>query len=187
MFCAIALVALVAALVIVLERGLVDGVIENRARVAMAQALGDAYTSEIGGAGVRVTSRGEFALIARDVSIKPAGEAGGAYAVNRLRLILDPLALATGRIQVNSIGVDGARLIAGVGPGFGFSDLGHFRVDSLDQRIEQAFEGGAGRPLAARRYSQGIAGRLRLRRPRAPGHGSRNARGYRGLGHPRDT
>lgn len=140
MFCAIALVALVAALVIVLERGLVDGVIENRARVAMAQALGDAYTSEIGGAGVRVTSRGEFALIARDVSIKPAGEAGGAYAVNRLRLILDPLALATGRIQVNSIGVDGARLIAGVGPGFGFSDLGHFRVDSLDQRIEQAFE-----------------------------------------------
>ncbi|MBA68963.1 MAG: hypothetical protein CML30_08815, partial [Rhizobiales bacterium] len=118
-FCAIVLVCLIAALVIVLDRGLVDGVIENRARVAMSQALGDAYTSEIGGAGVRVTPSGQFTLIARDVSIKTSGEAGGAYAVNRLRLVLDPLALLTGRIKVNSIGVDGARLIAGVGPGFG--------------------------------------------------------------------
>lgn len=139
-FLVILILVLFGALVLALDRGLVDGMIEDRARVALSGALGDAYTSEIGGAGVRMTSSGQVALIARDVQVKPTDGAGGEYAVNRLRLLLDPLALMRGAIKVNSIEVDGAHLIAGSGPGIGFSDLSHFRVDSLDQRIEQAFE-----------------------------------------------
>ncbi|TDH39061.1 hypothetical protein E2A64_08250 [Pseudohoeflea suaedae] len=128
------------AILIALDRGLVDGVIEDRARSALAGALGETYTSEIGGAGVRMTSRGQVALIANNVKIRPADGTGGEYAVNRLRLLLDPLAMMGGSLKVNSIEVEGAHLIAGSGPGIGFSDLAHFRVDSLDERIEQAFE-----------------------------------------------
>ena len=131
---------LCAALVILLERGFADSLIESRARITMAKALGDAYSSDLGSAGIRLTTRGQVALIARDVSIRPEGGSGGAYAVDRLRLVLDPLALMRGAVNVSTIEVDGARLATGGGAGLGLSDLDHFRVDSIDERIEQAFE-----------------------------------------------
>jgi uncharacterized protein DUF3971 len=139
-FLGVLLLGLIAALVIVLERGLADGLIENRARIALSQALGDAYSADLGSAGIRLTSRGSVAMIAQDVSIRPDGEAGGVYAVDHLRLVLDPLALMVGAIKVDTIEVDGARLAAGGGAAFGLADLGKFRVDSIDERIEQAFE-----------------------------------------------
>ncbi len=139
-FLGILLLGAIASLVIVLERGLADGLIESRARIALSQALGDAYSAELGSAGVRLTSRGSVAMIAQDVSIRTENATGGVYAVDRLRLVLDPLALVVGAIKVNSIEVDGARLQTGGGAGFGLADLGQFRIDSIDARIEQAFE-----------------------------------------------
>lgn len=137
---AICLVVAVTGLLLFFDRGLADGFVKDRAAAALVQALGEGYHSQLGGAGVRLTAGGKFAFIARDVDVSPLRADLRAYHADRIRLVLEPLALFSGRFEVVSMEATGVTTAAS-GAGFGFDDLANFRVDSLDARIEAAFAG----------------------------------------------
>lgn len=125
---------------VAIDQGLTDSFIKNRARAALSQALGEEFEAELGDAGLRLSSRGRVAFVAQDVLIEPVEEGGGTYAAESVRLNLDPLALIGGRIAVKAVELSGVKLVGGEGPGIGLSGLDNFRIDSLDQRIDEAFD-----------------------------------------------
>jgi hypothetical protein len=129
---------ILAALVAALETGLADGEIRDRARIALAKAVGPANRADLGSAAVRVTSRGQLALEARDVVIEPL--AGGAkQRADQVLISLDPMALLAGRVAVSSVAVSGVGLSAPQGDGFDLSDLAGLRIDATGDVINSLF------------------------------------------------
>lgn len=130
-----------AALAAALEAGFADSYIRERARVALAQAMGPANRADLTSAAVRLTERGQLALEARDVVVEPVS--GGADAspnrVERVLISLDTMALLSGRISVRSVDVEGVGLVAPERGGFNLSDLAGLRVDGIGARIEDLF------------------------------------------------
>lgn len=124
-----------------LEAGLVDGFIRDRARSALAQAVGPDNLAELTSAAVRLTSRGQLALEARDVLIEPRNGSARPSRVDRVLISLDPLALLKGRISVTSVDISGVGLITPEQQGFDLTDLAGFRVDATGEMIETLFAG----------------------------------------------
>lgn len=137
-FIVFGLSATIAGLLFMIDNGLADGLVKDRARAALVQALGENYQTDLGSAGVRLTARGQFAFLARDVAVSPLSDGLRAYHADSIRLVVEPVALLSGRIEVISMEVAGATSAA-ADAGFGFDDLANFRVDSLNDRIEKAF------------------------------------------------
>jgi len=137
-FIVIGLIGFLAGLLFLIDNGLADGLVKERARAALVQALGENYRTELGGAGVRLTSGGQFAFLARDVAVSPLRDGQRAYHAESIRLVVEPFALLAGRMEILSMEVSGATS-ASSDAGFGFDDLANFRVDSLGTRIETAF------------------------------------------------
>ncbi|MEQ8479152.1 MAG: DUF3971 domain-containing protein [Hoeflea sp.] len=127
-----------AALVAALETGLADGEIRDRARIALAKAVGPNNRADLGSAAVRVTSRGQLALEARDVAIEPLS-GGARQEADRVLISLDPMALLAGRIALSSVAVSGVGLSAPEGDGFDPSDLAGLRIDATGDVINSLF------------------------------------------------
>lgn len=130
---------IIAGLLGALEAGLADGFIRDRARAALAQAIGPENRAELTSAAVRLTESGKLALVARDVVIERRDGLAEANRVDRVVIALDPLALMTGKITVASVDITGVGLAAPEGKGFNLTDLARFRVDGTDAMIEQVF------------------------------------------------
>ncbi|PWW04357.1 uncharacterized protein DUF3971 [Hoeflea marina] len=126
-------------LFIVIERGWADQFIYDRARLALAKAVGPDYVTELSSAVVRVTPRGRLALEARGVTITPADPAGQPTRAARVRLVLEPMALATGDIEVASIEISGIAVTAPQGRSFQLSNFSGLRIDALEGLVESAF------------------------------------------------
>ena len=136
---ALVLVLAVGGLLAALEAGVVDGFVRDRARIALAQAVGDENRSELSSVGVRLTSRGQLALVARDVLVERKDGSSPANRIDSVLISLDPLALLTGKISLTSVDVSGAGFAAPEGDGFNLTDLAGFRVDATGTLIEQLF------------------------------------------------
>ncbi|EDQ33429.1 hypothetical protein HPDFL43_09342 [Hoeflea phototrophica DFL-43] len=134
-FLAVALGALFAAL----EIGLADGQIRDRAHAALAKAVGPENRSELASAALRLTWRGQLALEARDVVVKPVSGNAKPHHADRVLISLDPLALLAGRIALDSAEISGLGLTAPQGAGFDLGDLADLRVDATDDVIEGLF------------------------------------------------
>ena len=137
----VAIALIVGAFVLVIEQGWSDGFLYDRAKVALARVAGDDYRTDLGAAGVRLTSSGRLALEARDVSIAPVEGGRGANHADRVRLVLKPLALLTGSLEVDSVELSGLRLGAQSSGGFDFSNLSGLRIDAIEALVEEAFVG----------------------------------------------
>ena len=139
---ALGLIVLFSAAISAIERGWGDGFLVDRARIALADVAGGAYRTELGGAGVRLAGGLHLALEARDVTIAPAEDPRGAHHAERVRLVLEPLALLAGRIEVESVEMSGLRLGASPGGGgFEFANLSGLRIDAIEGLVEAAFAG----------------------------------------------
>jgi len=133
------LIVLAGGVVIALETGAADGFIRERAQVALAQAVGPDNRSELSSAAIRLTRRGQIALLARNVLVEPSDAAARASRAEQVLISLDALSLLTGNIVVSSVDISGVELVAPQGKGFNLTDLAGFRVDGTDALIEQLF------------------------------------------------
>lgn len=129
---------ILAGLVVALEAGVADGEIRDRARIALAKAVGPANRADLGSAAVRVTSRGQLALEARDVVIEPLS-GGAKQQADQVLISLDPMALLAGRVSLSSVAVSGVGLSAPQGDGFDLSDFAGFRIDATGEVINGLF------------------------------------------------
>lgn len=130
---------LFAGLLAALETGAIDGFIRDRAQVALAQAVGPGSRAELSSAGVRLTNRGQLALLARDVVVERLDGSTPATRAASTLISLDPLPLLAGKLSISSIEIGGVDLVAPQGDGFNLTDLAGFRVDGTDAMIEQLF------------------------------------------------
>lgn len=130
---------LLAALVGALESGAIDGFIRDRAQVALAQAVGSDSRAELSSAGVRLTSRGQLALLARDVVVERLDGSTPATRAKSTLISLNPLPLLAGKLSISTVEIGGVELVAPQGDGFNLTDLAGFRVDGTDAMIEQLF------------------------------------------------
>lgn len=139
----IVLAALVAMLLggmlVVIERGWTDQLIFDRAKIALAKAVGPAYVTELSSAAVRMTPRGRLALEARNVTITPVDPAVKPTKAAKVRLVLEPLALLTGRIEVASIEISGVLVSAPTGGSFQLSNFSGLRIDAIEGLVESGF------------------------------------------------
>lgn len=126
---------------VALEAGLADGPIRDRARAALAKAVGPDNRTELASAALRLTWRGQLAFEARDVVVEPISGNAQAHRADRVLISLDPFALMAGRIALHSAEVSGVALIApqGQGAGFDLSSLAGLRVDATGDLIEAIF------------------------------------------------
>ena len=122
-----------------LEAGVADGFIRDRARTALAQAVGPDNRAELSSAGIRLNPRGQLALLAKDVRIERRDDPSQSNRVESVLIALDPWALLSGRISVATVDVSGIGLTAPKGEVFNLTDLAGFRVDATGAMIEQMF------------------------------------------------
>ncbi|MDF1607491.1 DUF3971 domain-containing protein [Hoeflea sp. YIM 152468] len=122
-----------------LQTGRIDGFIRDRAQLALSQAVGPENRAQLESAAIRLTSRGQLALLARDVVVRRQDGSTQPSHAESILIALDPLALLGGRISVSSVDVDGVGLTAPQGDGFNLTDLAGFRIDGTDAMIEQLF------------------------------------------------
>lgn len=133
------LAVLAGGLVAALESGFADGFIRDRAQAALAQAVGADKRAELTSAGIRLTRRGNLALLAEDVRVEAVDGVAPTNRADRILISLDPLALLAGRLSILSVDIGGVELAAPQGDGFNLTDLAGFRVDGTDAMIEQLF------------------------------------------------
>ncbi|MCO6407989.1 DUF3971 domain-containing protein [Hoeflea alexandrii] len=134
------LAVLAGGLLAALETGVADGFIRDRAQMALARAVGPDNRAELQSAGIRLTGRGQLALLARDVVVERLDGTTPASRAESALIALDPLALLSGRISISSVEIGGVELAAPQGNGFNLTDLAGFRVDGTDAMIEQLFD-----------------------------------------------
>ncbi|MEM5472564.1 DUF3971 domain-containing protein [Hoeflea sp. AS60] len=133
------LALLAGGLLAALETGIADGFIRDRARMALAQAVGPERRAELSSAAIRLTSQGHLALLARDVLVENRDGTSPASRAESILIALDAKALLTGQITIQSVDIGGVELVAPQGKGFNLTDLAQFRVDGTDAMIEQMF------------------------------------------------
>ena len=133
------LAVLVGGLMAALETGIADGFIRDRAQWVLAQAVGQESRAELSSAAIRLTRRGQLALVARNVLVERRDGSLPASRAERILISLDALALLTGKISISSVEFGGVELVAPQGDGFNLTDLARFRVDGTDAMIEQLF------------------------------------------------
>ncbi|WP_420409636.1 DUF3971 domain-containing protein [Hoeflea sp.] len=129
---------ILAGLVFALEAGLADAEIRDRARIALTKAVGPGNRADLGSAAVRVTSRGQLALEARDVVVEPLS-GGARQQADQVLISLNPMALLAGRLELSSVAVAGVGLSAPKGDGFDLSDLAGMRIDATGDLINSLF------------------------------------------------
>ncbi|MGJ8570795.1 MAG: YhdP family protein [Hoeflea sp.] len=127
------------ALIAALETGVIDGLIRDRAHLALSQAVGPDSRVELSSAGIRLNRSGQISLLARDVLVQRLDQLTPATRAKSTLVSLDPLALLTGKISISSVDIGGVELVAPQGDGFNLTDLAGFRVDGTDAMIEQLF------------------------------------------------
>ncbi|MCY0095352.1 DUF3971 domain-containing protein [Hoeflea ulvae] len=133
------LALMIGGLLAALEAGVVDGFIRDRARMALAQAVGPDNHAELTSAALRLTAGGKLALVAGDVVLQRGDDPSDVNSIERVMIALEPWALLRGRISVASVDITGVGLASTEGDGFNLTDLAAFRVDETGAIIEQMF------------------------------------------------
>jgi hypothetical protein len=132
--------AAVASAFFAIEGGAVDGALSARANDALNNALGPRYTATVGSAAIRFDSDFRLALEARDVNIVEQASGQHLTRATALRMAIDPLALAAGRISIRHMEANGIQLDTGALPPGDPMALAKVRVDALPAVLEQAFQ-----------------------------------------------
>ncbi|MCV3737453.1 DUF3971 domain-containing protein [Rhizobium sp. TRM96647] len=138
--CLAGITALVVLLVVAtVESGLVDSTLNTRALAALNRAVGPSYTAEVEKTVIRFSSFGGLALRAENVSFDRKEDGENVANASAVGIVLDPLALLTGRVAPSRLDIDGAMFNPAMlpkGPPIDFSTL---RLDAVPSYQETAF------------------------------------------------
>ena len=138
--CSLLVFVIAASLVAVIESGLVDRPLNDRARAALNGALGGNYSADVDDTVLRVTASGALALKARGVTLNEAGSGRPIAKLGAVSIALDPLALITGRIAVSRLEAEGGELDTGLLPRGDPIDLTAIRIADVGMALERLFE-----------------------------------------------
>ncbi|MBB3975025.1 hypothetical protein GGQ64_000201 [Rhizobium azooxidifex] len=140
--CIAGITALVLLLIVAtVESGLVDRTLNTRALAALNRAVGPNYTAEVEKTVIRFSSFGGLALRAENVSFDRKDGGDNVTNASAVGIVLDPLALLTGRIAPSRLDIDGAMFNPAMLPKGPAIDLSTMRLDAVPSYQEAAFEG----------------------------------------------
>ncbi|AYD01233.1 DUF3971 domain-containing protein [Neorhizobium sp. NCHU2750] len=123
-----------------IESGVIDSTLTSRAQAALNNAIGPRYVSTVGSAAIRFNSDMRIAIEARDVDVVERATGQHLSRAGALRMAVDPLALLSGRISINSIEAQTIRLETAQLPEGDPIALSKVRVDAVPDLLEQAFQ-----------------------------------------------
>ncbi|WP_114149043.1 YhdP family protein [Pararhizobium haloflavum] len=129
--------------------GLADGLFANRIRAVLAATVGPDMTATVDSASIRIGRDGRLAIEADAVRFRRSGRPGTSApgeddlltSARSVRLLLDPLPVLNGRLNVESVVIDGATFDPTVIGNGGRLDWSRIRVDALEEASRFAFEG----------------------------------------------
>lgn len=131
-----ALAALLAGLV---ESGMFDRTLNARAVAALNHALGPRYSASVEHTVLRLAGFDGFALKAENARIVEAGSARELATTESVAMVLDPIALMSGRIAISRLDIAGARFDAALLPESAPLDLAQLRVSDVPDYLEATF------------------------------------------------
>lgn len=136
---ALALCLTFAAAIAVVEMGMLDATLNQRAQQAINNSLGDAYHATVDSTVVRLSGGGGLALKAQGVTLIENRSGKPLVTTDAVLIELDPLSLLRGRLAVSMIEADGAMLDSGLLPRGEPIDLSKLRIDGVPLAMEDAF------------------------------------------------
>ncbi len=148
----VALVLFLGAVLIgLVETGLFDSTLNARAVAALNQALGPRYRASVDHTVLRLAGFNGFALKAENVRIIELESAKELATTDSIGIVLDPLGLASGRLAVSRLDVDGVMFNAALLPKSKPLDLAALRISDVPDYLETTFErlDGVNRLIAA--------------------------------------
>ncbi len=135
-----ALVAILGGLLVgLVEAGVLDQPLNERAVAALNQALGPRYSATVDHTVLRFSSLGGLALKAENTRIVDVDSGRELATTASVGMVLDPLALLSGRVAISRLDVDGARFDAALLPSGGPLDLSALRISDVPAYLEDAF------------------------------------------------
>ncbi|SIR00387.1 AsmA-like C-terminal region [Rhizobium sp. RU35A] len=123
-----------------IETGTIDSTLNARAQSALNDAIGPRYRATVGSTVLRFSSDFRLALEARDVNVVEVASGAHLTRTGAVRLAIDPLALASGRVSIRRISAHDISLDTALLPASDPMDLSKTRIDSLPFALEQAFQ-----------------------------------------------
>lgn len=135
-----ALAALLLLLVVAtVESGLVDAPLNARALAALNGAVGPGYSATVEKTVLRFSSFGGLALKAENVALAEKSSGGNVANASAVGIVLDPLALLTGRISPSRLDIDQAMFNPALLPKGPPIDFDTVRIDAIPDYQELAF------------------------------------------------
>lgn len=134
------LVALLILLVVTtVESGLIDGTLNTRASAALNRAVGPNYVAAVEKTVVRFSSFGGLALRAENVTFSRKDGGENVANAEAVAIVLDPLALLSGRVAASRLDIDGAMFNPALLPKGPPIDFTKVRLDAVPAYQAAAF------------------------------------------------
>lgn len=130
---------LIGGVVAAIETGSVDNILSSQAEMALKRALDPRYEARIGSTAIRFTKGFRLALEARDVDIVDTQGQKHLSRASIIRMALNPMALATGQISLESIDASTLTLDVASLPAGKPIDMSALRVDAIPEFLEGTF------------------------------------------------
>ncbi|SOC42544.1 AsmA-like protein [Rhizobium subbaraonis] len=131
---------LIVLIVATVESGLVDGPLNSRALAALNRAVGPNYEVSVAKTVMRFSGLGGLALKAENVAVSQRSDGENVANAGAVLIVLDPLALMTGRVSPTSLDIDRAMFNPALLPKGPPIDLSRIRLDSLPGYQGMAFD-----------------------------------------------
>ena len=125
-------------LFVAIERGLLDAELARRAEAAINDSLGGRFVVKVERASLRFSSRMALAVEAQNVGVSEPENGKPVAHVKAVQLVLDPLALMSGRLYIGGVDADGLDVDTALLSADGES-LEGLRVDSIPQVLDKIF------------------------------------------------
>lgn len=135
----LSLCLLVAAAATVVETGMLDRVLNQRALQAINNSLDDRYHATVDSTVVRLSGSGGLALKAQGVTLVENASGKPLVTTDAVLIELDALSLLRGRVSVSMLEAEGAILDSGLLPRGKPIDLSKVRIDGVPDAMEGIF------------------------------------------------
>lgn len=128
--------------VLLIDAGIGDGPLTNRAQILLQDAVGDRFIAKVDAAGFSFAGDGRIAIEARGVRIYNSDDGEEAVSALEVRIALHVLPLLSGHLSVSHIEIDGgfvdiARLDLGNLMTEATESAGPFRIDNMEAMVNR--------------------------------------------------
>lgn len=140
----VAILALIVAAMVLLESGVGDAPLADRAQQILQHAVGDRFIAKVEGASLRLAQGGSIAIEAKGVHLEDAISKQEAVSALSVQIALQARPLLSGELRVSHITIDGGYVdIENLARSGGQSqpDTMQFRIENLGSMVDRTMEG----------------------------------------------